>query len=73
MVGGVEKLSIIKRIPYLTQQYVSNGGVDVLFGGVAAVNHKTVHELHRFGSLTAEFAGNDDFASLKGSDSKRMR
>jgi len=48
----------------LTQQDVSNGGVDVLFGGVAAVNHKTVHELHRFGSLTAKFAGNDDFASL---------
>jgi len=48
----------------LAQKDVSDGGVDVLLGGVAAVNHETVHELHSFGSLTAKFAGNDHFASL---------
>jgi len=48
----------------LTQEDVSDGGVDVLFGGAAAVNHQPVDELHRLGSLTAKFAGDDHFASL---------
>jgi len=48
----------------LTQEDVSDGGVDVLLGGVAAVNHQTIDELHRLGSLTAKLAGNHHFASL---------
>ena len=44
---------------------MSDCGVDVLFGGIAAVNHQSVNELHSLGSLTAKLSGNNNFTSLK--------
>merc|ERR1712121_103693 len=48
----------------LTQEDVSDGGVDVLFGGIATVNHESVDEFHRLRSLTAKLARDNHFASL---------
>ena len=39
----------------LTEKDVSDGGVDVLFRGIATVNHQSVHKLHSLGTLTAKF------------------
>ena len=50
---------------YLTEEDVSNGAVDVLFGGIATVNHQSVHELHSLGSLTAKLARDNYFATLR--------
>jgi len=48
----------------LSKENVANGHIDVLLGGVAAVDHQPVDELHRLGSLPTKFPGNDHLAAL---------
>lgn len=48
----------------LSQQYVADGGVDVVVHGVSAVDHQAVHELHGFGSLTPQFSRNHHLTTL---------
>jgi len=47
----------------LSEQDVSNGGVDVFPGWVTGVDHHTVDEFHTFRSLASDFTGDDDFAT----------
>ena len=49
----------------LSEHDVSDGGVDVLGDGVTGVDHESVGELHGLRSLASQFAGDDDFATLK--------
>lgn len=48
----------------LAQQHVPGGGIDVVVDGVSGVDHQTVDELHRLGTLTAQLAGHDHLAAL---------
>merc|ERR1719262_2123163 len=48
----------------LSKENVANGSIDILLGGVAAVDHQPVNELHRLGSLPSKFSGNDHLATL---------
>jgi len=48
----------------LSKENVANGHIDILLGGVAAVDHQPVNELHRLGSLPTKFPGNDHLAAL---------
>merc|ERR1712114_91862 len=48
----------------LSKENVANGSIDILLGGVAAVDHQPVDELHRLGSLPSKFSGNDHLATL---------
>jgi len=47
----------------LSEEDVSNSGVDVLSYWVTTVDHHTVNELHGFGTLTTDFTADDDFAA----------
>jgi hypothetical protein len=48
----------------LTQQHMSGGRVDVVVARITGMDHQTVDEFHRFGTLTAQFARHDHFATL---------
>ena len=49
----------------LSEEDVTDGGVDVFGDWVTGVDHKTVSELHGLSSLTSKFTRDDDFATLK--------
>ena len=48
----------------LPQEDVTASGVDVVVAWVTGVDHESVHELHGFGTLTTELAGNYNLATL---------
>lgn len=54
----------VRRRPTLAEEHVAHGLVHVVIGWVSAVDHETVHELHGFGSLATQFAGDDHLATL---------
>lgn len=43
---------------------MSDGLIDVVVHRITAVDHQPVDELHRLGTLTAQFAGHDHLAAL---------
>lgn len=43
---------------------MSDGVVDVLVGWLTGVDHETVDELHRLGSSSSQFTGDDNLATL---------
>ena len=48
----------------LSKEHVTASSIDVVVAGVAGVDHEAVDELHGLGTLTAQFAGHHDLASL---------
>ena len=49
----------------LSEEDVTDSGVNVFGDWVTGVDHKTVSELHGLSSLTSKFTRDDDFATLK--------
>lgn len=48
----------------LTQKDVTGGCVNVVVARISGVNHESIDELHGLCTLTAQFSGNDDLATL---------
>lgn len=49
----------------LSQENVSNSGVNVSFDWVTGMDHHTVNEFHALRSLSSDFTGNNDFATSR--------
>jgi len=43
---------------------MTGGGLDVVVARISRVDHETIDELHRLGTLTTQLAGDDDLATL---------
>ena len=48
----------------LSEEDVSDSGIDVLGDWVSGVDHKSVSEFHGLGSLTSQFTRDDDLTTL---------
>jgi len=48
----------------LSEEHVTRSGVNIIVGGLSGVDHQTVDEFHRLGTLSTQFAADHNFATL---------
>lgn len=47
----------------MSEEYVADGGIDVVLDGLTSLDHVTITELHALGTLSAQLTRDDDLST----------